>query len=151
MPFSNFIRWEAIIVLIFISKGLRPGVFFSQFCYLKITSITNLQLLQQNIQDCNKQVQTFFWSCFLLKFLNTEVSIRIPDHWSHYPENNLEGKFSVICPDNWWLSCVWQIAAFIPLSNMRKCFPLLVYFEVIQVWLLRVILISIDIHGQFFI
>ena len=54
--------------------------------------------------------QTFFRNCFLLKFLlhsrknktwfissfNTEVSIRINDHWSHCPENKEEGNFSLL-------------------------------------------------------
>ena len=113
MPFSSFmIWWKAIIALIFLSNVFWPGSLFSQFLYLKIMTMTSyIQLLQHNIQDY-KQLQTFFRNFSLLKFIlyskkaktwfislyNTEVSIRMHDHWSQCPDNNEEGKVSIVCP-----------------------------------------------------
>ena len=35
---------------------------------------------------------------WFISSFNTEVSIRIHDHWSHCPDNNKEGKYPAVCP-----------------------------------------------------
>ena len=103
-----------------------------------------IQLLQHNIQDY-KQLQTFFRNFSLLKFLlyskkakiwfislyNTEVSIRMHDHWSQCPDNNEEGKVSIVCPVDNDCPVFGKLQFFIPWIDMRKCLEALVYFEVI--------------------
>ena len=93
-------------------KCVLTGVSFFSISLLEDNGDDHyIQLLQHNIQDY-KQLQTFFRNFSLLKFLlyskkakiwfislyNTEVSIRMHDHWSQCPDNNEEGKVSIVCP-----------------------------------------------------
>ena len=109
MPFSNFmIWWKAIIGLIFIWNVFSPGCLFSQFLYLKITTMTSyIQLLQHNIQDYKQLHKLFseiflYWnySCILRKIkldllvyaiLKSLLGCMIIG-------NNEEGKVSIDCP-----------------------------------------------------
>ena len=157
MSFSNFIiRWLMIsfycsnIIIIFISKGFWPSVPPSSISLLEDKDDDQLH---GTIFKTARRSKLFFEIVLyrkssgilgkirldsLVHLLLADLSMRIHDHWSHCPDNNEEGKFSAVCPADG--DCpVWQIARFIPWANMRKCLPLLLYFDVIQVWILRVV------------
>ena len=117
MPFSNFmIRWLMISfycsnsIIIFISKGFWPSVSPSSISLLEDND--DDQLHSTTFKTANKSKLFFeivlYWNSSgiigkikldsLVHLMLAEVSIRIHDHWSHFLENNEEGKFSAVCP-----------------------------------------------------
>ena len=149
MPFSNFIWWKAIIVLIFISEGFWPSVSFFSIFLLEDNDNDQFYTIITTRYSRLQASPNFLWKLFSIEIPRSSILGEIKfDSLVHLILKCLLGYMIIDhialtttrkvnfmlfdLPGWWWLSCVWPIAAFIPWTDMRKCFPLLVSFEVIQ-------------------